>query len=150
MRNNLIKSVIVSLLILFTGLMLTSCDGGKSDYNPANDKVIGENIAELTSPPNVPPPIDIHRAATKQIVNMEVLEEEGTMTDGVKYTYWTFGGSVPGSFIRIREGDEYECHSEITDDTFEIVLKDNIRNGIYFLNLKFSDRVKVFPIIIAK
>ncbi len=39
---------------------------------------------------------------------MEILEEEGTMTDGVTYIYWTFGGSVPGSFIRTRVGDEVE------------------------------------------
>lgn len=98
-----------SMLILFAALVFTACDGG-SDYNPANDKITGENIAELTSPPNVPAPIDPHRAATKQIVHMEVLEHDGEMTDGVTYTYWTFGGTVPGSFIRIREGDEVEFH----------------------------------------
>ncbi len=30
------------------------------------------------------------------------------MTDGVSYIYWTFGGSVPGKFIRTRVGDEVE------------------------------------------
>ena len=39
---------------------------------------------------------------------MEILEKEGTMTDGTTYNYWTFGGSVPGSFIRTRVGDEVE------------------------------------------
>jgi nitrite reductase (NO-forming) len=32
------------------------------------------------------------------------------MADGVKYVYWTFGGTVPGSFIRTRIGDEVEFH----------------------------------------
>jgi nitrite reductase (NO-forming) len=32
------------------------------------------------------------------------------LADGVEYTFWTFGGSVPGSFIRVREGDEIEFH----------------------------------------
>ena len=36
------------------------------------------------------------------------MKEEGTMTDGTTYMYWTFGGSVPGSFIRTRVGDEVE------------------------------------------
>ena len=63
--------------------------------------------AELTSPPNVPRPVG-RRKAKKLIVNMEVLEKEGTMTDGTTYNYWTFGGSVPGSFIRTRVGDEVE------------------------------------------
>lgn len=104
------KISISSMMVLFAALVFTACDGGKGDYNPANEKVVGEIEAVLTLPPNVPPPIDPHRAATKQIVHVEVLEQEGTMTDGVTYTYWTFGGSVPGQFIRIREGDEVEFH----------------------------------------
>ena len=34
----------------------------------------------------------------------------GRLADGVQYTFWTFGGSVPGKFIRVREGDEVEMH----------------------------------------
>ncbi|MBD0275741.1 MAG: nitrite reductase, copper-containing [Acetobacteraceae bacterium] len=30
--------------------------------------------------------------------------------DGVDYTFWTFGGDVPGHFIRVREGDQVEFH----------------------------------------
>jgi nitrite reductase (NO-forming) len=69
--------------------------------------VSGELKAELTSPPYVPVPVG-NRDAKKLIVDMEILEQEGEMTDGVKYVYWTFGGSVPGSFIRTRVGDEVE------------------------------------------
>ncbi|HRG56908.1 MAG TPA: copper-containing nitrite reductase, partial [Lacunisphaera sp.] len=32
------------------------------------------------------------------------------LSEGVEYTFWTYGGSVPGSFIRIREGDVVEFH----------------------------------------
>lgn len=71
--------------------------------------VSGESPAELTAPPMVPKPVG-SRAATKLIVNMEIVEKEGTMADGVTYTYWTYGGSVPGSFIRTRVGDEVEFH----------------------------------------
>ncbi len=73
----------------------------------ASIAVSGEMKAELTAPPLVPAPVG-DRAAKKLIVDMEILEQEGTMTDGVKYIYWTFGGSVPGSFIRTRVGDEVE------------------------------------------
>lgn len=65
--------------------------------------------AHLTSPPFVPAPVGARKAA-KLVVNMEIVEKEGEMTGGVKYTYWTFGGSVPGSFIRTRVGDEVEFH----------------------------------------
>ncbi len=30
------------------------------------------------------------------------------LADGVEYIMWTFGGSVPGKFIRVREGDLVE------------------------------------------
>jgi nitrite reductase (NO-forming) len=65
--------------------------------------------AILTSPPNVPPPID-RKFAARVVVNLEVLEIVGRLADGVEYTFWTYGGSVPGSFIRIREGDVVEFH----------------------------------------
>lgn len=55
----------------------------------------------------VPSPVG-DREATKLKVSMEVIEKEGTMTDGVTYMYWTFGGTVPGKFIRARIGDEIE------------------------------------------
>lgn len=32
------------------------------------------------------------------------------MVDATKYIYWTFGGSVPESFIQTRVGDEVEFH----------------------------------------
>jgi nitrite reductase (NO-forming) len=67
----------------------------------------GEEIAVLTAPPHVPPPIT-RRHATKVIVDLEVIEKVMPIADGTDYTFWTFGGSVPGSFIRVREGDEVE------------------------------------------
>ncbi|MGB0886717.1 MAG: copper-containing nitrite reductase [Vicingaceae bacterium] len=98
-------------LALSSVVLLASC-GGHDDGNHTKAdsrliKVTGEMKAELTAPPLVPAPVG-DREAKKLIVDMEILEEEGTMTDGVKYVYWTFGGSVPGSFIRTRVGDEVE------------------------------------------
>lgn len=90
-------------------LLFSGCkDSEKTENESAADiPVSREMTAELTSPPNVPTPVG-RRKAKKLIVNMEVLEQEGTMTDGTTYVYWTFGGSVPGSFIRTRVGDEVE------------------------------------------
>jgi nitrite reductase (NO-forming) len=65
--------------------------------------------AVLTSPPNVPPPIR-RRHAARVVVNLEVIETVARIADGVEYTFWTYGGTVPGSFIRIREGDIVEFH----------------------------------------
>lgn len=66
--------------------------------------------AELTSPPFVPRQLIGKRKPVKWIVELEVIEKVMKMTDGVEYNFWTFGGTVPGSFIRTRLGDEVEFH----------------------------------------
>jgi nitrite reductase (NO-forming) len=65
--------------------------------------------AILTSPPFVPPPIN-RKYPAKVIVNLEVVEKDMQISEGVSYTFWTFGGTVPGSFIRVRQGDTVEFH----------------------------------------
>ena len=76
------------------------------DFGPPQ----GEPIhAVLTSPPEVPPPTGRDYPA-KVIVELEVIEQEMPISEGVNYTFWTFGGTVPGSFIRIRQGDTVEFH----------------------------------------
>ncbi|MGG6231217.1 copper-containing nitrite reductase [Tenacibaculum sp. SDUM215027] len=105
------KQVKTISMILAAMFLMTSCKNEKSEslaMKDASDIVIKGTIeAELTAPPHVPVPVG-NRTAKKLLVNMEILEKEGTMTDGVEYVYWTFGGSVPGSFIRTRVGDEVE------------------------------------------
>lgn len=76
---------------------------------PADVAALPIEQAILTSPPLVPPPIKRQHAA-RVVVNLEVSEHIGRLADGVEYTFWTFGGSVPGSFIRVREGDTIEFH----------------------------------------
>ena len=77
-----------------------------ADFGPPR----GEPIhAVLTSPPNVPPPLNRSHPA-RVIVELEVVEKEMPISEGVTYTYWTFGGTVPGSFIRVRQGDTVEFH----------------------------------------
>ncbi len=98
-------------LVAVASMLLISC--GKTEkkqiasVDPTEIYIKGTMEAELTAPPFVPAPVG-DRTAKKLLVNMEILEKEGTMTDGVQYVYWTFGGSVPGSFIRTRVGDEVE------------------------------------------
>ncbi len=78
----------------------------KGDFGPPQ----GEPVkAVLTSPPQVPPPTG-RKAPAKVIVELEVIEKEMPISEGVTYTFWTFGGTVPGSFIRIRQGDTVEFH----------------------------------------
>ncbi len=67
----------------------------------------GEEVAVLTDAPNVPPPIT-RKHPTRVTVELEVTEVVKRMADGVDYTFWTFGGSVPGKFIRVRQNDEVD------------------------------------------
>ena len=101
------------LFIVGTFIFISSCITDKNEKNETKSSMDipaqVEMKAILTSPPNVPPPT-ADRVAKKLIVDMEILEQEGEMTNGVKYVYWTFGGTVPGSFIRTKIGDEVEFH----------------------------------------
>lgn len=65
--------------------------------------------AILTFAPEVPPPLN-RTTPAKVIVRLEAKEIVSRLADGVDYTFWTFGGQVPGKFIRIREGDSVEFH----------------------------------------
>src|SRR5690606_13070336 len=76
------------------------------DFGPPQ----GEPIkAALTSPPHVPPPTHRGSPATG-IVDVDVVAPAPESAEGVTYTFWTFGGTVPGSFIRVRQGDTVEFH----------------------------------------
>ncbi|MDN5781787.1 MAG: multicopper oxidase domain-containing protein, partial [Luteimonas sp.] len=87
----------------------TTADSGgslKGDFGPPQGKPID---AILTSPPHVPPPTGRDYPA-KVIVELDVIEKEMEISEGVSYTFWTFGGTVPGSFIRVRQGDTVVFH----------------------------------------
>lgn len=90
-------------------LLFSCAKKEKQQYatNTAEIPVNREMIAELTAPPFVPTPVG-KRKAKKLKVDMEILEMEGELSNGVRYIYWTFDGTVPGSFIRTRVGDEVE------------------------------------------
>ena len=95
-------AMVLSSPLLATGANSTA----PGDFGPPRGAPIR---AVLTSPPNVPPPTGRNYPA-KVIVELEVIEKEMPISEGVNYTFWTFGGTVPGSFIRVRQGDTVEFH----------------------------------------
>ena len=66
-------------------------------------------VQELVAPPAVPAPITRKNAA-RVVVNLTVEEVEKEIAPGTRYMFWTFGGTVPGKMIRVREGDTVELH----------------------------------------
>ncbi|MBC3868876.1 nitrite reductase, copper-containing [Undibacterium oligocarboniphilum] len=106
-----------AMLAMATVLVSAPMTAGAAGNNKAGIKSAGDFgppqgapiQAVLTSPPNVPPPVN-RKYPAKVIVNLEVIEKEMPISEGVTYTFWTFGGTVPGSFIRVRQGDTVEFH----------------------------------------
>jgi nitrite reductase (NO-forming) len=106
----------VLLLVVFAGCAERPAAAPPTPPSPpaapvpaAEEPLKGEEQAVLTDAPQVPPPIT-RKHATKVVVNLEVKEVVQRLADGVEFTFWTFGGKVPGKFIRVREGDEIEFH----------------------------------------
>lgn len=104
----------VALAVAATALTVASL-GARGDrgvqtpaatYTPKPAKLsVVEDIARSTR--DVPRPIRRSQPATVR-VRLETVEVSGRLADGVTYDYWTFGGTVPGPFIRVRKGDTVE------------------------------------------
>jgi nitrite reductase (NO-forming) len=65
---------------------------------------------------SVPDPIG-DRGPTTVAIELETTEREGQLADGATYTYWTFGDTVPGPMLRVREGDTVELTLTNRDDS---------------------------------
>jgi len=97
----------VATLLLLAGGAPDDGEGRSEMRAPTLPRVRGVETAVLTDPPAVPPAIERDHA-THVVVELETVEVTRELAPGVEYTFWTFGGSVPGKFIRVREGDEVE------------------------------------------
>lgn len=112
--SRFVLSLIVAALTISTSTVLLIARETPADVQgpvvlPPEVVNLPVEQAILTSPPHVPPAIN-RKYPARVVVNLEVREVVGKLADGVEYTFWTFGGTVPGSFIRIREGDVVEFH----------------------------------------
>jgi nitrite reductase (NO-forming) len=106
--------ILFAILALLALVSLAGCSSadaaerrGGVPVRTVSDEIVGQEVATITEAPNVPAPIT-RTHATKVIVNLDVVEKPMRLADSVQYTMWTFGGSVPGKFIRVREGDLVE------------------------------------------
>src|SRR5438477_8626541 len=106
-RGRDMKIVTKSAFIAAASVILSVPAWSASREENARAEIVGTEDAMLTDAPAVPPAIKRDHA-TKVVVHLEIKEIEGRLADGVSYTFWTFGGKVPGKFIRVREGDLVE------------------------------------------
>lgn len=103
-----LKKVKLAYLSLAISMAFYGCNSDSKSIK-TDDPVGGEYVAQLTDAPLVPTFQD-YKSPQKVIVKLEVLEHVMRLADGVEYNFWTFGGKVPGKFIRVTEGDEVEFH----------------------------------------
>lgn len=75
----------------------------------------GADIAE--NPANVPPPIT-RREPTTVRLDLETREIEAPLDANATYRFWTFNGTVPGPFVRVRVGDTVEVHLKNSEDSW--------------------------------
>ncbi len=88
----------LNILVLLMGLGLLSATSG-----------FARETAPLTTAPNVPPPLK-RSAPTTVVVKLQAKEYVSEISDGVKYGYWSYNGTVPGPMARVRVGDTVEIH----------------------------------------
>lgn len=79
-----------------------------------------EGAADIRhSPADLPGPVG-RREPARVKVELETVELDGVLADGTTYTYWTFNGTVPGPFIRVRAGDTVELTLKNAEDSANI------------------------------
>ena len=90
-------------------VLLAAGAAGTAHAQTITSVIKGQEEAVTTFAPQVPPPIT-RAYNTKVVVHLETREVTARLSDGVEYTFWTFGGHVPGKMIRVMEGDLVEMH----------------------------------------
>ncbi|MEO7358918.1 MAG: copper-containing nitrite reductase, partial [Gemmatimonadaceae bacterium] len=100
------------LLMAAVAAAVGACTAKETTNDPLADRPSGALPVEtltVSYAPDVPKAIT-RKTSAKVIINIETREIRKRLADGVEYTFWTFGGSVPGPMLRVREGDEVEFH----------------------------------------
>lgn len=97
----------------------------REDYNgPA---VVGDYLTQV---PNIAE-LDYEGNKTHD-VRMDVFSQKIEVAPGVSYSAWTFGGSVPGPVLHVREGDRVIFKMKNRSDE-EVTITKPVKNGSPFL-----------------
>ncbi len=76
------------------------------------------DMADISeNPVNVPPPITRTEPTTVRI-ELETIEIEAHLDTNSLYRFWTFNGTVPGPFQRVRVGDTVEVYLKNNEESW--------------------------------
>lgn len=95
---------LLALLLSFSIYSCKSNTGQSTADNKIDTVLTGTVTAELTVAPEVPKPLT-YTSPKRVKVELTCVEKVMELSDSTQYTFWTFGGHVPGQFIRVRQGD---------------------------------------------
>src|SRR3989338_4662551 len=102
------KSIIVGIIILaiVSGGIVYSINKNKNGNNLSPAQPVGTNDISRKAD-NIPGPIT-RKENTTVIINLEARQVVAELAPGTTYEYWTYNSTVPGPFIRVKEGDTVE------------------------------------------
>jgi nitrite reductase (NO-forming) len=107
-KEHLVRKILGLLTLAALALLLAVACGGPATPQPEAAPTAKQPV---DLPPllkaTVPPPITRTEPAVVKL-ELEIKELDARLDDGVGYTYWTYNGSVPGPFVRVRVGDTVE------------------------------------------
>jgi nitrite reductase (NO-forming) len=83
---------------------------GKVTVEPGPRAAVRQLAPEISRDPADLPPAIHARAPQIVRVDLKTIELAGRLDDNTSYQFWTFGGKVPGPFVRARVGDTLEVH----------------------------------------
>lgn len=89
--------------------------------------VVGDHLSML---PNLEP-LDYEGNKTHE-VRIDIIAQEIEVADGVKYEAWTFGGTVPGPVLHVKEGDRITFTMKNRSDE-EVTITEPTKEGSPFM-----------------
>ena len=95
--------IFVSIIIIVVGVGIAYKITRQT--TPAAKPVSVSDISKRAD--DLPSPLE-RRENQKVVMELEAKEAIAELAPGVTYAYWTYNGTVPGPFIRVREGDTVE------------------------------------------
>lgn len=114
--------ILAFVAVIFFGLGIeVSRQNKEKIYVPAPAKAVTVQSVSRRAD-DVPPPIQ-RPGGEKVIVELETKEVVAEIAPGITYEYWTYNGTVPGPFIRVKEGDTVEVR--LTHKGHEHALNDD-------------------------
>jgi nitrite reductase (NO-forming) len=118
-----LQAGMVGKFIVGSGVSSAQTSGGDGYTSPSPQTVTvsagpaDANAVDIVrDPSDVPAPIG-NRGLEKIVVELETVELVGNLADGTTFKYWTFNGTVPGPFLRVRVGDTVEVHLKNLPDS---------------------------------